>query len=68
MEIPKQSIKWLVDRHHVGDSDEAIRTDVRNRATAPEWTAASVKAAEKYAVKCHRKNQDLYNRVMSGRF
>ena len=30
--VPKQQIEFIVNRHHVGDSDDAIRADIRERA------------------------------------
>ena len=70
LDIPKLSIEWIVGRLHVGASDEAVKANIRNRCTpgVHGWTEAQIVEAEEYAVKCHRKNQDLYRRVMSGKF
>jgi len=68
MNIPKQSIAWLVARSHVSVSDEAIKQLIRIRCKGPGWTEAKIVEAEKYAVRCHHKNSDLYHTVMSGRF
>lgn len=68
MSIPKQCIDWIVGRIHVGTSDEEVKAEIRKRATGPEWTKAKIMEAEMYAIHCHRKNQELYRTVMSGKF
>ena len=67
LELPKQSIQWLVACFHVSTSDDEIRAEIRKHCTSTDWTPARILAAEKFAVKCHRKNQDLYHAVMTGR-
>jgi hypothetical protein len=67
MNIPKQSIAWLVNRMRVGTPAETVKADIRKRCTATGWTERKVAEAENYGVKCHRKNLDLYRAVMSGR-
>jgi hypothetical protein len=68
LDIPKGSIEWIVNKLHVGTSDEAVKTNIRKRCTPDGgWSEAAIVKAEEYAIKCHRKNQDLYRRVMSGR-
>ena len=64
--IPESSIEWLVARLHVSKTDDEVRAEIVRR-TGPEWTPEAIKRACDYAVKCHKKNQDLYARVMSGR-
>ena len=67
LSIPKASIEWIVARMHVSESDEYVKTDIRHRCTTNGWTEKSIVQAEVYAVKCHRKNQELYRAVMSGK-
>ena len=38
LELPKQSIQWLVARFHVSTSDDEIRADIRKRCTSTDWT------------------------------
>lgn len=71
MEIPKQQIRFIVDRMHVGTPDEEIRADIRRRtstkkAAAMGWTPAKIKAAEDYAVKVMNENRKMYAYVMGG--
>ena len=66
--VPKESIRWLVGNMSVGETDQTVRENIEARmrkANAPERL---VKAAGKFAVECHHKNQKLYTQVMSGRF
>lgn len=69
MNIPKQAIEWFVNRLHVSVTDEEVRADVRKRTNGvdPAWPEAKIVEAEEYAVKHHHKNQELYQRVVTGR-
>ena len=63
MQIPKQSIEWIVNRLHVSVSDDEIATDMRRRIRKNLGvcvTAAAEKRMVAYALKCHHENQGLY--------
>lgn len=65
--IPKDQIRYIVDKLHVGESDTKVRALIRARtAPHPGWTQARVKQAETYALKVHRDNQKMYAYVMGG--
>ena len=64
-EVPKYSIGWLIARLHVGTSDADIEADLRKRLSKSLLTPAQFKKCLVYALKCHKENQNLYNRVMS---
>lgn len=67
MTIPKTQLKYIVDRMHVGDSDDKVRAEVRRRVGVhPGWTQKLVAQAEVYALKVHRDNQKMYAYVMGG--
>jgi hypothetical protein len=67
--IPKASIEWLVNRLHVGVSDEDVKKDIRRRARRyPDVSEAFIERMADYAVKHHHANQQLYQTVTSGRF
>ncbi len=69
MSIPKQTIDFIVGRMYIGTSDADVKADIERRCvSAPGWNKYLVKEAVEYAIKSHRKNQALYERVMSGRF
>jgi len=65
IEIPKQSLRWLVGRLHVGTPDSEVEADIRRRCSTA--TEAQRNACVKYALKCHAENRNLYSRVVSGR-
>lgn len=68
MQIPKQTIEWLVARLHCSVSDEDVARDMRRRVRQnPTLTASFEKRCVTYALKCHHENQGLYRRVVSGR-
>lgn len=67
----KQLIDTVVNRLHVGTSDDEVRADIRRR-TGPRagyktWTQKQIEAAEVHALKTHHANQAMYARVMRGR-
>ena len=67
--IPIGHIGWIVDRLHVGTSDDDVRADVRRRltgATGAPWSEQVIEAAEVIAVAHHRANQADYRWVMGG--
>ena len=67
MTIPKTQLKYIIDRMHVGDSDDKVRREIRMRvAHHPGWTQKLVAQAEVYALKVHRDNQKMYAYVMGG--
>jgi len=59
-QVPKQSISWLLGRVHVSTPDSEVEADIRRRCSA--LTPAQRNACVKYALKCHRDNQALFNR------
>ncbi len=64
--LPQGQIKWLIARLHVSLEDAEVRAEIAQRAAGnPDWTPALIKAAQDFAVYCHRKNQTLYTKVMS---
>ena len=67
MTIPKTQLKYIVDRMHVGASDDKVRAEVRRRVGVhPGWTQKLVAQAEVYALKVHRENARMYAYVMGG--
>ena len=65
--VPRHSISQLMARVHVGTSDDDISADIRKRCNAPGYTERLIKQSIAYALECHKRNRDLYRRVMSGR-
>lgn len=67
--ISASHIGWIVDRLHVGTSDDDVRAAVRGRltgATGAPWAERVIEAAEVIAVAHHRSNQATYRYVMGG--
>lgn len=62
--VPRNDIRWLVSRIHVGTSAVEIESDIRKRCVGPGYTESIVKQSVAYALECHRRNRDLYCRVM----
>lgn len=67
-EVPAQSIRWLVGKHHVSQFDAVIVADIEKRALANAWPAKAIENAKQYAIYCHHMNRKLYDAVMSGHF
>lgn len=65
--IPTGQIEWLVNRHHVGDTDAEIQADFDRRMTSPEFTPAIKRKVITHALKHHAKNRALFYRVATGR-
>ena len=72
-QVPRRDIKWLMSRVHVATAAEEIEADIRRRCGngKPEsveagFTAIVVKQSVAYAFECHKRNRDLYARVMGG--
>lgn len=63
-QVPKKQIEWIMGNVHVGTSDAEVLAEWKKRCA--KLPAALAKACTAYALKVHRKNQDLYNDVMSG--
>ena len=61
---PRNDIRWLMGRVHVGTSDAEIEADIRARCSDPAYTPEIIQEAIDYALLCHRENQNLYARVM----
>lgn len=71
--LPKFEIEFIVNRLHVGTTDEQIARDIRHRLRRNPWTQtpAGQRFEDKcvrYALKCHHDNQHLYRVVTSGNF
>lgn len=65
--LPKDMIRYVVDKMHVGTSDAKVRYEIRRRTESnANWTPALVRQAENYAVKVHHDNQKMYAYVMGG--
>jgi len=69
--VPRAAISWLMGRVHVGTPDSEIEANIRRRIAKSDsaglYTPALVRQSIAYALACHRRNGDLYKRVMSGR-
>jgi hypothetical protein len=62
--IPKDQIRYIVDRLDIDATDAAVRAEIRLRSTPhPGWTQMRVKQAEQYALKLHHGNQSLHDYV-----
>ena len=59
----RSSIRWLVGRIHVAETDEAVRENITKRANPLLFTPGYIKAAGDYAVKVHHENQGLVKRM-----
>lgn len=56
-QVPATQIRWLVGQQHVGAPDDEITKLINERTISwPEGVRAS---ARKYALHCHRNNQQL---------
>ena len=67
-QVPRTGLRFLVDRLHVGVSDQEIADDITRRvAGKPGFTPAIVRQSIAFAIECHHRNQGLFTRVMSGR-
>lgn len=64
--IPTGTIRFLVDRLHVGRSNVDVIRELSNRMDRTEWTKERRKAAYRYAIAHHRHNFATYAYVMSG--
>lgn len=62
--IPKGQIEWLVDRLHVGTSDEDVEKEIRKRTTGPAWTPGKVRQAVAHAIAHHRRNRGIFTKVV----
>lgn len=65
-QVPKKQIEWIMGNVHVGTPDAEVVADWQKRCARAKLAPALAKACIAYALKIHRKNQDLYNAVMSG--
>ena len=70
---PRTNIDFLVDREHVGTSDEKIRNIIRQKihalqvtGQADKWTSERQLEAIAYAVWQHGENRAAYQYVMEG--
>mgnify|MGYP001597440701 CR=1 FL=1 len=66
--IPLHSIRWLIDRLHVGTPDADITADMERRTVGwPKERAPERAWAIRYALRAHHANQARYRRVTAGR-
>lgn len=68
----RSQLKWLLNRKHVGVSDDEILADIRTRLNQMrrdgiELTDGFEKGIEKLALRIHHDNFKLYSQVMTGR-
>ena len=63
----KRNIEWIVGKFHVGTPDEKITAEMQARCDHNKIAPAATRQVIAHALKAHKKNQDLYARVMSGR-
>jgi hypothetical protein len=66
LSLPHSQIEFVVDRLHVGTSDDEVAAEIRKRAKGGAWTPARVRRAVEYAIKHHHKNRGLFSHVMRG--
>jgi hypothetical protein len=64
--IPTGQIDWIVNRHHVADTDAEVQADIERRMTDPKFTPAIKRKCVAYALKRHERNRTLFLRVMRG--
>jgi hypothetical protein len=64
--VPRADIHWLMGRVFVGTADEEVAAETRHRCTAPGFTEVLIKASIRYALICHKRNQELYHYVTTG--
>jgi len=62
--VPRNDIRQLVSRIHVGTSEAEIAEDIRKRCNAPGYTATIIRQSVAYALECHKRNRELYCYVM----
>jgi len=64
--IPRADIRWLVGHRHAASAADEIAADVRKRCNNPFFTPRLIEQSVAYALECHRRNRELYRRVMRG--
>lgn len=64
--IPFGQIQWLVDKMHVGTSDEEVTNDLLARMS--HWTDEEQQEAIKFALRVHAENRKLFHQVNTGNF
>lgn len=63
--VPRNHIKWLMGRVHVGTSNDEVQADIERRcAASPGFTPALIRQSVAYALECHKRNRELYVHVM----
>lgn len=69
--VPRFAIARIVDKYHVAMPDDEITADIRTRIEASpqrdQYSKAIIRQSLAYALECHKRNQGLYRRVVSGR-
>lgn len=69
VKTPRNDIGWIVDQHHVGESEENIKQEIERRIPKdnPAFTESIRKQCIEYALLRHKKNYELYLSVAKGR-
>lgn len=68
VKTPRGEIGWLIDRLHVGQSDDEVRQEIERRIPADNkaFTPAIRRECGEYALLRHAANCKLYKSVMLG--
>ena len=64
--IPRSSIAWLVDRHHIGPDPAIVAQDIRSRCERAGADPAVTARSVRYATMRHRANGGRYRYIMGG--
>lgn len=64
VEVPRNDIRYLVNRYHVGTPFSEIESDIMARISDPRFTKTIIGQTIEYARIIHTKNMTLYRRVM----
>ena len=60
--VPRNDIRWLMGRVHVGTCAAEIEADIRDRcAKNPAFTPSLIKQSIAYALECHKRNRALFD-------
>jgi hypothetical protein len=65
-QVPKFDIEFLVNREHVGASDEAITALISGRCQEAGLVPKQIAQCVQYALDVHAGNRKVYSCVMSG--
>lgn len=67
--VPRNVIRHRMGRIHVGTPDETIVAEITAACerSPDSFTPALIRQSVKFALECHKRNGDLFHRVMNGR-